>query len=66
MINAYISISKFTKCIRFALQEKIEHRLIKKSRHIGRDFLFLITTVKLETYLFFIPEVVQNPNIKRL
>lgn len=38
MINAYISISKFTKCIRFALQEKIEHRLIKKSRHIGQDF----------------------------
>lgn len=25
-----------------------------------------IPTIKLETYLFFVPEIVRNPNIKRL
>lgn len=58
MINAYISIPKFTKCICFAPKQKIELRLIKKSRHFGQDFLYLITVVKLETYLLFVPEII--------
>ena len=64
--DAPITIVIIIQHFEFTKRQRIAGLKNEKSRHFGRDFLSLITAVKLETYLLFVPEVVRNPNIKRL